>query len=102
MKLFFAKLGLVTKIETFYKFKEFKDLVENQTSRHIHAIRYDNRGEFESNSFNKFCNDAGRCRQLTVPYKPQHIGVADRNNITICEDAKTMLHDQYLSNYLWA
>ena len=59
------------KSETFYKFQEFKALVKNQTSRHIRALRSDNGGEFESNSFNEFCSDARICRQLTVPYNPQ-------------------------------
>ena len=40
------------KSETFCKFQEFKALVENQTSRHIHSLRSDNGGEFESNAFN--------------------------------------------------
>ena len=59
------------KSETFSKFQEYKALVENHTSRHIHVIRSDNSGEFESNSFNDFCSDVGICRQLVVPYNPQ-------------------------------
>ena len=34
-----------SKSETFCKFQEFKALVENQTSRHIHALRSDNGGD---------------------------------------------------------
>ena len=71
-------------------------------SRHIRALRSDNGGEFESNDFNEFCSDARICRQLTVSYNPQQNGVAETKNITICEDAKAMLHDQDLSTYLWA
>ena len=71
------------KSETLCKFQEFKSLVENQTIRHICALRSDNGGEFESNAFNKFCSDAGICRQLTVPYNPQQNGVAERKNRTI-------------------
>ena len=89
------------KTETFSKFQEYKALVENQTSRHIHALRSNNGVEFESNTFNYFCGDAGICRQLTVPYNPQHNGVGERKNINFCEVAKAMLHDQDLSSYLW-
>ena len=89
------------KSETFCKFQEFKALVENQTSRHIRALRSNNGGEFESNSFNEFCSEAGICRKLIVPYNPQQNGVAERNKKTICETAKAMLHDQDLSSYLW-
>ena len=64
------------KSETFSKLQEYKSLVENQKSRNICALRSDNGGEFESNSFNEFCSDAGICRQLIVPYNPQRNGVA--------------------------
>ena len=44
--IFFLK----TKTETFGKFQEFKALVENQTSKRIHALRSDNGGEYTSGS----------------------------------------------------
>ena len=40
---------LKAKSETFDRFKEFKALIENQTSKHIYILRPDNRGEYESN-----------------------------------------------------
>ena len=40
---------LKAKSETFDKFKEFKTLIENQTGRHIHILRSNNGGEYESN-----------------------------------------------------
>ena len=42
------------KSETFSKFQEYKSLVQNQTSRNIHAPTSDNDGEFESNSIMNF------------------------------------------------
>ena len=91
-----------SKSETFSKFQEYKALVENQKSKHIHALRSNSGGEFESNAFNEFCRDVGICRQLTVPYNPQQNGVADRKNKTICEATKSMLYARNLSAYLWA
>ena len=58
--------------------------------------------QHESNAFNEFCSDAWICRQLTVPYNPQHNGVGERKNTNFCEVAKSMLHDQDLSSYLCA
>ena len=61
---------LKEKSETFNKFQEFKALVENQAGKHIHALRYDNGGYFESPNFNYLCLDAGIRRQMAVPYNP--------------------------------
>ena len=64
------------KSETFDKFKEFKALIENQTSTHIRIIRSDNGAEYESNEFDDFCREAGIKKALIVPYNLQHNGVA--------------------------
>jgi transposase InsO family protein len=48
---------LKTKNETFSKFLEFKDLIENQTRKHIRSLRTDNGGEFESHRFDDFCKE---------------------------------------------
>jgi hypothetical protein len=38
---------LKEKNETFSKFLKFKALIENQTGKHIHALRTDNGGKFD-------------------------------------------------------
>ena len=91
-----------SKSETFDKFKEFKALIENQTSRHIRILRSDNEGEYDSNEFDDFCKEAWIKKELTVPYNPQQNGVAERKNITICEAAKAMLTGLDLVLSLWA
>ena len=48
---------LKAKNETFSKFLEFKDLIENQTRKHIRSLRTDNGGEFESHRFDDFCKE---------------------------------------------
>ena len=90
-----------TKSEVFEKFKEFKALIENHLERRIKTIRSDNGGEYTSKEFEAFCKEAGIRRELTTPYNPQHNGVAERNNRTIMEAMKTMIHDQDLPMYLW-
>ena len=64
--IYFLKL----KSDAFAKFKEFKTLLENQTSKHIQTLRSDNGGEYESHEFENFCKESGIKRQLTVPYNP--------------------------------
>ena len=83
-------------------FKEFKTLIENQTSRHIYILRSNNGGEYESNEFDDFCREAGIKKELTMPYNPQQNGVAERKNRTICEAAKDMITDLDLPLSLWA
>ena len=46
--------------------------------------------------------EVGIKKELPTPYNPQHNGVAERNNITIMEAVKTMIHDQDLPMHLWA
>ena len=50
---------LKAKSETFDRFKEFKALIEIQTGRHIRILRTNNGGEYESNEFDDFCQEAG-------------------------------------------
>ena len=83
------------------KFKEFKAQVENLSEGRIKILRSDNGGEYTFTEFNDFCKKARIKRELTVPYKPQQNGVAERKNETIVEATKAMIHDQSLPMLLW-
>ena len=76
--------------------------MENQSSRKICALRSDNGGECISREFNDFCQKAGIKRELTIPYNPQHNGVAERQIGTVCEASRAMMCDQDLPASLWA
>jgi hypothetical protein len=93
---------LKTKDEYFNKFMEFKNLVENQTGRHICIFITDNGKEFDSRKYDDPCRASGIKRELIVPYNPQQIEVAERKNRTICEAARAMMYDQNLPLSLWA
>ena len=56
------------KSETFEKLKKFKSFIENQSSKQIKILRTDNRGEYESHSFENFYKESRIKRQLFVPY----------------------------------
>ena len=88
--------------EVLEKLKEFKALVENLSEKRIKTLRSDNGGEFTLGEFNKYCKEAGIKRDLTIPYNPQQNGMAKRNNGSIMEAIKAMIHDQDLPMYLWA
>ena len=74
--------------------------MENQTERRIQALKSDNGGEYTSKEFDGYCRQEGIQRQLTVPYTPEHNGVAERKNRSIVGVARAMLHDQSLPFFL--
>jgi hypothetical protein len=93
---------LKTKDESFNRFQDFKNLVENQTGKHIRVSRTDNGKEFDSFKYDEHCRASGIKRVLVVPYNPQQNGVAKRKKRTICEAARAMMYDQNLPLSLWA
>jgi hypothetical protein len=92
---------LKTKSEVFNKLKEFKALVENISEKKINILRSYNGGEFTSDEFKAFHREDGIKMDLTTPYNPQQNGVVERNNQTIMEAIKYMIHDQDLLMHLW-
>ncbi|GKC32827.1 retrotransposon protein, putative, ty1-copia subclass [Tanacetum coccineum] len=66
------------KNEAFSKFKEWKQLVENQTGRKQKKLRTDNGLEFCNQKFNNLCKESGIARHLTVAGTPQQNGLAER------------------------
>ena len=59
------------KSAAFEKFKNFKEMVGNETSVKIKCLRFDNGGEFTSNEFNEFCETHGIKRQFSAAKNPQ-------------------------------
>ncbi|CAL2255687.1 unnamed protein product [Prunus armeniaca] len=82
------------KYEVLTVFKKFKATVELQSGYQLKKLRSDRGGEYTSNEFNRFCDEMGMERQLTVAYSPQQNGVAERKNRTIVEMAKCMMFEK--------
>jgi len=92
---------LKAKSEVFGIFKKFKALVEKQNGKQIKVLRSDRGKEYTSREFDKFCEDEGIKRQLTVAYTPQQNGVSERKNRTVMEMARSMLKEKGMSNTFW-
>src|SRR5215216_6277808 len=68
------------KSETFEKFKEFQNEVENHRNRKIKFLRSDHGGEYLSYEFSTHMKDCGIGSQLTLAGTPQCNGVSERRN----------------------
>ncbi|KAI3709538.1 hypothetical protein L2E82_39300 [Cichorium intybus] len=73
------------KSDTFEKFKEFKNEVENQLGRKIKMLTSDRGGEYLSIEFLDYLKECGIVSQLTPPRTPQLNGVAERRNRTLLD-----------------
>ncbi|GJU05386.1 retrotransposon protein, putative, ty1-copia subclass [Tanacetum coccineum] len=73
------------KHEAFGKFKEWKQLVENQTRRKVKKLRTDNGLDFCNREFEQLCIESRIARHLTVAGTPQQNELAERVNITLID-----------------
>nr|GFA65090.1 retrovirus-related Pol polyprotein from transposon TNT 1-94 [Tanacetum cinerariifolium] len=73
------------KHEAFKKFKEWKQLVENQTGRTVKKLRTDNGLEFCNREFKQLCIETEIARHLIVAGTPQQNGLAERMNRTLMD-----------------
>lgn len=93
---------LKTKDEVIDRFKEFKNIAENQTNCKIKNFRSDNGGEFCNEAFRKFLLENGIVHQTTTPYTPEQNGMLERMNRTVVEKARCLLFDANLEKKFWA
>lgn len=64
-------------------------------------LRTDRGGEFTSNEFKSYCDEAGIDRHFTAAYTPQQNGVVERRNRTVVEMARSYLKQMQLPSILW-
>nr|GFD01226.1 putative ribonuclease H-like domain-containing protein [Tanacetum cinerariifolium] len=93
---------LATKDETASVLKNFILGLENLLSLKVKIIRCDNGTEFKNADLNQFCGIKGIKREFSFPKTPQQNGIAERNNRTLIEAARTLLADSLLSIPFWA
>ena len=79
------------KSETFEKFKEFQNEVENQLNKKIKHLRSDRGGEYLSFEFDVHLKACGIVPQRTPAETPQHNGVSERRNRTLLDSVRSMM-----------
>lgn len=82
-------------------FESFRAMLENQTGNKIKTLRTDNAGEYESAKFTNRLAELGIKHETSAPYSPQQNGVAERENRTLFEMARCMIHSSKSKMPLW-
>ncbi|GKA86991.1 retrovirus-related pol polyprotein from transposon TNT 1-94 [Tanacetum coccineum] len=90
------------KHEAFGKFKELKQLVENQTGRTVKKLWTDNGLEFCNREFEQLYIESGIARHLTVFGTPQQNVVAECMNRTLMDKVRCLLIQSGLPKTFWA
>ncbi|KMQ86259.1 retrovirus-related gag-pol polyprotein [Lasius niger] len=93
---------LKSKDEVLQRFKEFKNLVENQKEKKIKYLQSDNGTEYKSNQFDNFLKEHGIARRFSIAYNPEQNGIAERKNRTLNDMARCLLIQSGLPSSFWA
>jgi hypothetical protein len=83
-------------------FKKFSTRAQIEFDVKIKRVRSDNGTEFKNTNIEEYLDEEGIVHELSVPYTPQQNGIAERNNRTLIEAARTMLDEYKTSDSFWA
>ena len=89
------------KSESFEKFKEFKNELQNQLGKNIKILRSDHGGEYLTKEFDNHLKECGIVSQLTPHRKPQWNGVSERRNRTLLDMVRSMMSQTDLPISFW-
>ena len=89
------------KSETFEKFKEFQNEVENHRNKNIKFLRSDRGGEYLSHEFSQHLSERGIISQLTPHGTPLRNGVSERRNRTLLDMVRSMMSLTELPISFW-
>nr|GFA73823.1 hypothetical protein [Tanacetum cinerariifolium] len=93
---------LATKDETGKVLKPFITAIENQINKKVKVIRCDNETKFKNKDLDDFCEMKWIKREYSNARTPQQNRVTERKNMTLIEEARTMLADSLLPITFWA
>ncbi|XP_039303435.1 uncharacterized protein LOC120357335 [Solenopsis invicta] len=76
--------------------------VRNCFGRSIKVLRTDRGREYVNNEMKRYLEEKGIEYEVTAPFTPEQNGKVERDNRTIVECARTLLHAKNLSKIMWA
>jgi hypothetical protein len=82
--------------------KKFLKRAQNEFDVKVKKIRSDNGTEFKNAQVEEYLDKEGTEHEFSAPYTPQQHDVAERNNRTLTESARTMLDEYKTSNLFWS
>ena len=89
------------KLETFEKFKIFRNEVAKQIGKFIKCFRSNRKGEYMSDEFINYLKEYGILAQYSPPGTPQYNGVSEKRNQTLLDIVRSILSYTDLPYYLW-
>ena len=92
---------MVDRSEVFSKFKILYKLAKKETGHSMTKLRTDNGREFLSKEFQAFIQLKGIRHELTAPYTPEQNSVIERDNRSVVECARSMLHNYSMPLQFW-
>ncbi|GAA0166778.1 hypothetical protein LIER_21858 [Lithospermum erythrorhizon] len=90
------------KSETFNVFKALTTQIQREKEVNILGIRSDHGREFENSKFQAFCDMEEIKHEYSTPITSQQNGIVERNNRTLQEMARVMIHAKHLPIKFWA
>jgi len=90
------------KSEVFENLKLFAARLHGETGKRVRTLRTDNGGEFVSMEMEDWMVEQGIHHQTSIPHTPQQNGAAERENRTLMEATRSILHQKGLPKELWA
>ena len=86
--------------ELFERFKEYREQVQVELGRQISRLRTDGGGEYQK-EFGRYLKSVGIIYEITALYSLEQNGVSERNNRTVMERVRAILHETNLPKELW-
>ena len=90
------------KSDVYECFKSFNVKIKTKFGHSVKVLHTDGGTEYLSNEFKSYLSKEGIEHEVTASYTPQQNGRAERDNRTIVESARSMLHQSGAPKYLWA
>jgi transposase InsO family protein len=90
-----------SKPDTLAAFKRFLFQLKRETGQLLKVLRSDRNTEFTNKEFKSLLESEGIRQELTTTYTPEQNGASERDNRTIVEAARSMVHESNLPIRFW-